>query len=152
MKIGIGNDHVAVNYKKQIQSYIEETYGYKVINYGTDSTERFNYPVSGKKVAEAVVKGEVDLGILICGTGVGIGISANKINGIRCVTCSEPYTAKLSRQHNDTNILSFGSRVIGIELAKMIVDEWLNAEYEGGRHQKRLDLISDIEKDNGLEE
>lgn len=145
MKIGIGNDHVAVDYKKAIQSYIEDKYGYDVINYGTDSTERFDYPKAGKAVAEAVASGVVDKGILICGTGVGIGISANKVKGIRCVTCSEPYSARLSRQHNDTNILSFGARVVGIELAKMIVDEWLAAEYEGGRHQVRLDMIKALE-------
>ncbi|MCK1220666.1 ribose 5-phosphate isomerase B [Streptococcus uberis] len=147
MIIGIGNDHVAVEYKQQIKLYIEETYGYEVKDFGTNSTERFNYPISGKLVSEAVVNGIVDRGILICGTGVGIGISANKISGIRCVTCSEPYTAKLSRKHNNTNVLSFGSRVIGIELAKMIVDEWLLAEYEGGRHQERLDLITEIEQE-----
>lgn len=148
MKIAIGNDHVAVDYKNQIMEYIQDKYGYEVINYGTDSVERYNYPEAGKKVAEAVSSGKVDRGILICGTGVGIGISANKVKGIRCVTCSEPYSARLSRQHNDTNVLSFGARVIGIELAKMIVDEWLTAEYEGGRHQVRLDMISDIEKEN----
>lgn len=145
MKIGIGNDHVAVEYKQTIKSYIEEKYGYEVINYGTNSTERFNYPESGKAVAKAVVSGEVDKGILICGTGVGIGISANKVKGIRCVTCSEPYSARLSRQHNDTNVLSFGARVVGIELAKMIVDEWLATDYERGRHQIRLDMIAEIE-------
>ena len=144
MKIGIGNDHVAVEYKEIISEYIKEKYGYEVINYGTDSSERFNYPISGEKVAHAVISKEVDKGILICGTGVGIGISANKVNGIRCVTCSEPYTAKLSREHNNTNILSFGARVVGIELAKMIVDAWLTTEYEGGRHQVRLDMISEI--------
>lgn len=148
MKIAIGNDHVAVDYKNQIMEYIQDKYGYEVINYGTDSVERYNYPEAGKKVAEAVSSGKVDRGILICGTGVGIGISANKVKGIRCVTCSEPYSARLSRQHNDTNVLSFGARVVGIELAKMIVDEWLTAEYEGGRHQVRLDMISDIEKEN----
>ncbi len=148
MKIAIGNDHVAVDYKNQIMEYIQDKYGYEVINYGTDSVERYNYPEAGKKVAEAVSSGKVDRGILICGTGVGIGISANKVKGIRCVTCSEPYSARLSRQHNDTNVLSFGARVIGVELAKMIVDEWLTAEYEGGRHQVRLDMISDIEKEN----
>lgn len=148
MKIAIGNDHVAVDYKNQIMEYIQDKFGYEVINYGTDSVERYNYPEAGKKVAKAVSSGKVDKGILICGTGVGIGISANKVKGIRCVTCSEPYSAKLSRQHNDTNVLSFGARVVGIELANMIVEEWLTAEYEGGRHQVRLDMISDIEKEN----
>lgn len=146
MIIGIGNDHVAVTYKNEIQKYIQEKYGYEIINYGTDSTERFDYPVSGEAVANAVVNGEVDRGILICGTGVGISLSANKVNGIRAVVCSEPYTARLSRSHNDTNILAFGSRVIGIETAKMIVDEWLHTNFEGDRHQKRIDMIKEIEK------
>ena len=97
----------------------------------------------------AVKNQEVDLGILICGTGVGISLAANKVNGIRAVVCSEPYTAKLSREHNNTNILAFGARVIGIEMAKMIVDSWLDAEFMGGRHQIRVDMIGDIEKRNG---
>ena len=146
MKIGIGNDHVAVEYKKEIKKYIEEKYGYEVVNYGTNSTERFNYPVSGEAVANAVVNGEVDKGIVICGTGVGISLAANKVNGIRCVTCSEPYSALLSRQHNNTNMLAFGARVVGIELAKMIVDAWLSGEYEGGRHQVRIDMLKEIEE------
>lgn len=148
MKIGIGNDHVAVEMKQEISAYLEGK-GYEIVNYGTDSTERFHYPVSGEAVANAVVSKEVDLGILICGTGVGISLSANKVNGIRAVVCSEPYTAKLSRQHNNTNIVAFGSRVIGIETAKMIVDEWLHAEFEGGRHQRRINMIADIEKRQG---
>ncbi len=145
MKIGIGNDHVAVEYKNQIKEYIESKYGYEVINYGTDSSERFDYPISGERVANALISGEIDKGILICGTGVGISLSANKVNGIRAVVCSEPYTAALSRSHNNTNILAFGSRVVGIEAAKMIVDSWLTTEYEGGRHQRRLDMITAIE-------
>ena len=146
LKIGIGCDHGAVDMKNQIMSYIEEKYGYEVINFGTDSTQRFDYPISGEKVANAVVQGKVDKGIAICGTGVGISLAANKVNGIRCVTCSEPYSALLSRQHNNTNMLAFGARVVGIELAKMIVDAWLEGEYEGGRHQKRIDMIAEIEK------
>ena len=146
MKIGIGNDHVAVEYKNVIREYIEAKYGYEVIYDGTDSSERFNYPVSGEAVANAVVNGEVDKGIVICGTGVGISLAANKVNGIRCVTCSEPYSAKLSREHNNTNMLAFGARVVGIELAKMIVDAWLTGEYEGGRHQVRIDMLKEIEE------
>lgn len=145
MRIGIGNDHVAVEYKQTIKNYIEDKYGYEVINYGTDSKERFHYPISGEAVANAVVLGEVDKGIVICGTGVGISLAANKVNGIRCVTCSEPYSAKLSREHNNTNMLAFGARVVGIELAKMIVDAWLTGEFEGGRHQKRIDMLKEIE-------
>lgn len=145
MIIAIGNDHTSVEYKNEISKYIEEKYHYEVVNYGTDSTERFHYPKSGKAVADAVASGQADKGIVICGTGIGIGITANKVKGIRCAICSEPYSAKLSREHNNTNVLAFGSRVVGLELAKMIVDEWLNAEYEGGRHQKRLDMIANIE-------
>ena len=145
MKIGIGNDHAAEDMKNEISEYLKEK-GYEVVNYGTDSNESCDYPVYGEKVGEAVAHGDVDLGILICGTGVGISLAANKVEGIRAVVCSEPYTAKLSRQHNNTNILAFGARVIGIETAKMIVDEWLNAEFMGGKHERRVNMLMDIEK------
>lgn len=148
-KLAIGNDHVAVEMKKELVAYLEEK-GYEIIDVGTQSSERFNYPISGYKVARLVADGVVDGGILICGTGVGISLSANKVHGIRCAVCSEPYTAKLSRQHNNSNIVAFGARVIGIETAKMIVDEWLNAEYEGGRHQIRVDMITEIEQTQAL--
>ena len=143
MKIGIGNDHVAVEMKDIITEHLKAK-GYEVVNYGTDSSERFDYPISGYKVGKAVASGEVDLGVLICGTGVGISLAANKVPGVRAVVCSEPYSAKLSREHNNTNIVAFGARVIGPELAKMIVDEWLDAEFEGGRHQRRIDMIAEI--------
>ena len=148
MKIGIGNDHAALEMKNQVMEYLEQK-GYEVINYGTNTPESCNYPEFGEKVGRAVVSGEVDCGILICGTGVGISLAANKVKGVRAVVCSEPYSAKLSKQHNNTNILAFGARVVGIELAKMIIDEWLGAEFEGGRHQTRVDMIMAIEnKDN----
>ena len=149
MKIAIGNDHVAIDMKNEIMKYLQEK-GIEVINVGTDSPERFNYPISGYKGAKMVAAGEADLGVLICGTGVGISLSANKVKGIRACVCSDPYTAKLSKQHNNTNIIAFGARVIGIETARMIVDEWLNAEYEGGRHQIRIDMISEIEETGRL--
>ena len=145
MKIAIGNDHVAVEMKEHITKYLEEK-GHEIVNCGTDSSERTDYPIYGKKVAELVAGGECERGILICGTGVGISLAANKVHGIRAVVCSEPYSAKLSRQHNNANIVAFGARVIGIATAEMIVDEFLNAEYEGGRHQKRIDMIAAIEK------
>ena len=148
MKIGIGNDHAALEMKNQVMEYLKEK-GYEVINYGTNTPESCNYPEFGEKVGRAVVSGEVDCGILICGTGVGISLAANKVKGVRAVVCSEPYSAKLSKQHNNTNILAFGARVVGIELAKMIIDEWIGAEFEGGRHQTRVDMIMAIEnKDN----
>lgn len=144
IKIGIGNDHVAIDMKNGIVEFLEEK-GYEVVNFGADSPERTDYPKYSELVANAVVNKEVDYGILICGTGVGITIAANKVNGIRAVVCSEPYSARLSKQHNNTNILGFGARVVGIELAKMIVEEWLNAEYEAERHAKRVEMIADIE-------
>lgn len=144
MRIGIGNDHAAVEMKQQIVAFLEEL-GHEVVNYGTDTNASCDYPVYAEKVGRAVVDGEVERGILICGTGVGISIAANKVKGVRAVVCSEPYSAKLSKQHNNTNVLAFGARVIGIELAKMIVEEWLNTEFEGDRHQRRVDMITDIE-------
>ena len=105
-----------------------------------------NEIIYGEAVARTVVDGEADLGILICGTGVGISLAANKVKGIRACVCSEPYTAKLSREHNNSNILAFGARVVGSELAKMIVDSWLSASFAGGRHQKRIDMIHAIEE------
>lgn len=144
MKIAIGNDHVAVDMKNEIVAFLKEK-GHEVVNYGTDSSDSTDYPIYGEKVANAVVNKEAECGILICGTGVGISIAANKVKGIRAVVCSEPYSAKLSKQHNNTNILAFGARVIGIELAKMIVEEWLDAEFLGDRHQKRVELLTNIE-------
>lgn len=151
MKLAIGNDHVAVEMKQEIKEYLESL-GHEVIDVGTNSHERFNYPISGFKVAKMVQSGEVERGILICGTGVGISLAANKVHGIRACVCSEPYTAKLSRQHNNSNIVAFGARVIGIETAKMIVDEWLAAEYEGGRHQTRIDMLKEIEETQHLQQ
>lgn len=146
MKIGIGNDHSAVEMKNEIVEFLEEK-GYEAVNYGTDLKESCHYPEYGRKVAEGVAAGDIDLGILICGTGVGISLAANKVKGIRAVVCSEPYSAKLSRQHNNTNVLAFGARVIGIEMAKMIIEEWLNAEFMGGRHQERVNMIMAIENE-----
>ena len=142
MIIGIGNDHVAVQMKGEITQYLKEL-GHEVVDFGTDSTTRSDYPVYAKKVAAAIRNEEVELGILICGSGVGISIAANKEKGIRAVVCSEPYSAKLSREHNNSNVLAFGARVIGIELAKMIVTEWLAASFQGDRHQNRVDMLED---------
>lgn len=145
MKIAIGNDHAAVEMKQEIKAYLESQ-GHEVINFGTDTHDSCDYPEFGEKVGRAVASGEADYGIAICGTGIGIGIAAGKVKGVRVCTCSEPYSARLSRMHNNTNVLSFGARVVGVEMAKMIVDEWLNNEYEGGRHQRRVDLLMEIEK------
>ena len=144
MKIAIGNDHPAVEMKNETKAFLESK-GYEVIAEGTNTTESCDYPIYGEKVGRAVVDGEADLGIAICGTGLGISLAANKVKGVRACVCSEPYTARMSRQHNNCNVLCFGARVIGIELAKMIVEEWLNTPFEGGRHQRRVDMIMDIE-------
>lgn len=147
MKIGIANDHTALEMKKDIIAYLE-CKGHEIVDYGTDSTESTDYPIWGEKVANAVASGEVEKGIAICGTGLGISLACNKVNGIRACVCSEPYTARYSRLHNNCNIICFGARVIGIEMAKMIVDEFFETEFEGGRHQRRVDMIMDIETRN----
>lgn len=144
MKIAIGNDHTALEMKQQIAQYLQEL-GHEVINLGTDSAQRCDYPVYGEKVARAVAQGKADLGIAICGTGVGISLAANRVRGIRAVVCSEPYSAALSRAHNNTNVLAFGARVVGTELAKLIVKSWLEAEFEGGRHARRVQMLDEIE-------
>lgn len=149
MKLAIGNDHVAVDMKLEIKQFLEEK-GIEVIDVGTNQRESFHYPISGYRVARMVADGEVDGGVLICGTGVGISLAANKVKGIRACVCSDPYTAKLSKQHNNTNIIAFGARVIGVELAKMIVEEWVNAEFLGDRHQIRVDMITEIEQTQHL--
>ena len=145
MKIGIGNDHSALELKAEIVEFLKVK-GHEVVDYGTYTTDSCDYPVYGEKVARAVVAGEVEKGILICGTGLGISLAANKVKGIRAAVCSEPFTAKMARVHNNCNILAFGARVVGAELAKMIVETWLDAEFEGGRHQRRVDLITAIEE------
>ena len=149
MKIGIGNDHTALELKAEIIEFLKEN-GHEVVDYGTKEAGSCDYPVYGEIVARAVVAGEVERGILICGTGLGISLAANKVKGIRAAVCSEPYTAKMSRAHNDCQVLAFGARIVGAELAKMIVDVWLNTEFEGGRHQRRVDMINAVEAESKL--
>ena len=147
MKIGIGNDHAAVEMKMQIREYLESL-GHEVVNYGVDTTERCNYPEIGEKVGRAVAAGEVECAVLICGTGVGISIAANKVHGVRAAVCSDITTAHLVKEHNNANIIAFGARIVGIETAKDIVKAYLDAKFLGGRHQIRVDMISDIETRN----
>jgi ribose 5-phosphate isomerase B len=147
MKIAMGNDHSAVEMKDTIKAYVESK-GYEVIDFGTNSTASCDYPEFGEKVGRAVADGEADYGIAICGTGIGIGIAAGKVKGVRVCTCSEPYSARMSRRHNNTNVLTFGARVVGVEMAKMIVDEWLDNQYEGERHARRVGMLADIESRN----
>ena len=146
MKIAIGNDHTALELKKIIVDFLLEK-KHEIMDYGTNSNISSDYPTYGEMVGKAVVAGEADCGIIICGTGLGISLAANKVKGVRAAVCSEPFTAKMSRAHNDCNILAFGARVIGPEMAKMIVEIWLNTDFEaGGRHQHRVDMIKDIEE------
>lgn len=149
MHIGIGNDHVAVDMKLLIKAYLESK-GHTVTDFGTDSREPANYPIYGARVAKAVAAKKVDCGIVICGTGIGIGLAANRVPGIRCAICSDPYSARMAKAHNNCNMLAFGARVVGIEVAKMLVDEWLNATYEE-RHQVRLDLLEKLAKGEEIE-
>jgi ribose 5-phosphate isomerase B len=145
MKIAIGNDHAAVEMKNEIKAYLESK-GHEVINFGTDTSDSCDYPVYGQKVAEAVASGQAEEGVLICGTGIGISLAANKVSGIRAAVCSEPVSARLAKQHNDANIIAFGARIVGLEEAKAIVDAFFDAEFEGGRHQRRIDLITAVEE------
>jgi ribose 5-phosphate isomerase B len=144
MKIAIGSDHTAYEFKEQIKKHLMKR-GYQLTDFGTHSVERVDYTDYGFAIGETVAEGGHDCGIICCGTGIGISIAANKVKGIRCVVCSEPYSAKLSREHNNTNVLSLGSRVVGIELGKMIIDEWLNTAFEGGRHTGRIEKITKYE-------
>jgi ribose 5-phosphate isomerase B len=145
-KIAIGSDHVGYDLKEDVRAYLSEL-GVECEDFGAYSRERTDYPLFARQVARYVASGKADLGILICGTGVGMAIAANKIRGIRAVSCSEPYSAALSRQHNDTNVLAFGARVVGTGLARMIVEAWLKASFEGGRHARRVELIKQIESE-----
>lgn len=145
MKIAIGNDHAATELKMEIMEYVKEL-GHEVINFGTDGHESCNYPEFGEKVGHAVVSGEADCGILICGTGVGISMAANKVKGVRCGVCSDTTTAHLIKEHNNANIIAFGARIVGSELAKDIVKAYLEAEFLGGRHAQRVAMISEIEE------
>lgn len=143
--IALASDHVGIELKEEIMKHLDEL-GLEYKDFGTYDRERCNYPEYAYQAAVAVANGQCKRGILCCGTGVGISIAANKVKGIRCVVCSDVYSALLSRQHNDTNMLSLGARVVGKDLALMIVDHWLNGEYEGGRHQTRVDQIAQIEE------
>lgn len=144
MKLGIGSDHAAYQMKRMIKEYLEEL-GHEVVDYGCYSEESCNYPEYGEAVGRAVASAEVEAGVLICGTGIGISMAANKVHGVRAAACSDPVTARLTKEHNNANIIAFGERIVGIETAKAICKAWLDAEFQGGRHQTRVDMIMDIE-------
>ncbi|MDR1000511.1 MAG: ribose 5-phosphate isomerase B [Clostridiales bacterium] len=146
MHIVIGSDCAAVDMKREIIDHLI------ALGHTVDDVSADEYPVAGFAAARRVAAGDADLGVIMCGTGVGISLAANKVKGIRAVVCSEPYTARLSREHNNANMLAFGARVIGVELAKTIVDAWLGAEFagEGTRHAARVDMITKIEETGAL--
>lgn len=145
--LAIGSDHGGYELKCEIIKYFDKK-GISYIDFGTNCLDSCDYPVYAKKVAKAVVSGECEKGILICGTGIGISIAANKINGVRAAVCSDYFSAKYTRLHNDANILCLGGRVVGAGLAIELVDVFLNTEYEGGeRHGRRLELIREIEEE-----
>ncbi len=147
MKLAIGSDHAGLPLKTALKPYLES----RIIPYedfGTDTTESVDYPRIAEKICKAILSGQFDRGILICGTGIGMSITANKFPGIRAAAVSEPFSAILSRRHNNTNVLCMGARVVGVGLATLITEGWLNASFEGDRHQRRIDIISRIEQRN----
>ena len=141
-RIIIGCDHGGLNLKNKVVEHLKEI-GYEVEDVGTYTPESVDYPIYAKKVAHAVADGKYEKGIIICGTGIGVSIVANKVKGIRASLCGDTFSAKATRQHNNSNILCMGERVIGAGLALDIVDTWLTTEYEGGRHQRRIDMMED---------
>lgn len=142
--IGIGNDHAGTEVKAAIVEHFKEN-GIEYKDYGCMSGEKCDYPQKAKEVCNDIVNKTLDKAILVCGTGIGISIAANKVKGIRAACCSDYYSAKLTRQHNDANVLCMGGRVVGEGLACELVDIFLKTEFEGGRHQRRVDMITDIE-------
>lgn len=145
MKIAVGSDHGGFLLKDEIMKLLKEK-NIDYTDFGCFTTESVDYPDIGQAVGEAVAKGEYDRGIICCGTGIGISISANKVPGVRAALCGDCFSAKASREHNDANVLALGERVLGVELAKMIVDIWLNSEFLGGRHGRRVEKIAKIEQ------
>ena len=148
MKIGLGSDHGGYNLKEEIKKHLQSK-GIECVDFGTENgVDSVDYPIYGEKVAKAVVSKDVDYGILCCGTGIGISLAANKVKGIRCAVVSDTFSAKMSKAHNNANMLSLGERVIGKGSALEIVDAWINTEFEGERHLRRVNMLNDIEQKN----
>jgi ribose 5-phosphate isomerase B len=145
MRVGIGADFVGYRLKEGLKPLLERR-GLEVIDYGTDSEASCDYPEYAKRVAEGVAEGECDLGILICGTGIGMSIAANKVPGVRCALCHDIFTARLARRHNDANLLAFGANIVSLPHAEQLVEAWLEATYEQGRHAPRLQMIAEMEQ------
>ena len=148
--IAIGCDHAGIDLKPHVIAVLEEL-GLPYRDFGTNSHDSVDYPVYGELAARAVASGECELGIIMCGTGVGIGIAANKVHGVRCVICSEPYSALMSREHNNANMLALGARVVGSEVAKLIVRTWLTASFNGDRHARRINQIMTLDEGGTLQ-
>ncbi|MGN0823488.1 MAG: ribose 5-phosphate isomerase B [Candidatus Coproplasma sp.] len=148
MKIALACDHGGLNLKKAIIAYLTEN-GYEYVDFGTNSLDSCDYPDFALPAAEAVASGECDKGILVCSTGIGVSIVANKVPGVRCAHCHDAYCAKFTRLHNDANVLAMGEKVVGVGYALQIVETFLTTEFEGGRHQRRVDKITAIEQKYG---
>lgn len=147
MKIAVGCDHGGLEHKNAIAEHLKSE-GFEVKDFGIYENKSVDYPEIALKVANSIKNGENELGILVCGTGIGMSLAANKVNGIRAAACSEHFSAKYTRLHNNSNILCLGGRVIGIGTALELCDIFVNTEFEGGRHQRRIDMITEIEKSN----
>jgi ribose 5-phosphate isomerase B len=144
MKIAIGSDHGGFELKEFVKSFLINK-EYEIVDFGTNSEESVDYPDIAKNLCKDLLKGKFDRGILICGTGIGMSITANRFKGVRATLANDLFSAIMSRKHNDSNVLVMGGRVIGKEVAKEIVKAWLTEKYEGGRHQRRLDKIDRVE-------
>ena len=143
MVIAVASDHGGFELKNKVREHLKER-GIKVVDLGTDSEESVDYPIYGKACAEAVASGKADLGVVCCGTGIGISIAANKVKGIRCGLCTSVEMAELTKKHNNANMIALGGRTTDPELAMKIVDKWLDTEFEGGRHQRRVDMLDEM--------
>lgn len=150
MRIAFGNDHAALDMKKEIIALVQAM-GHEVVDFGTFTNESCDYPLYAYRAAQAVQSKDCDLGIVLCGTGIGVSLAANKVRGIRCALAGDPFSAAMARRHNNANMLAMGARVIGPELAKVIARAFLETEFEGGRHARRVDLISAIERGDSPE-
>ena len=144
MRIAIGGDHAAESFKEELKQHVGKM-GHDIVDYGAFPTDPPDYPIVAERAALAVSHGECDCGLLFCGTGQGMMLTANKVRGIRCAVCSDCYSASMVRAHNDANMMALGARVLGVELAKMIVDVFLNTPFEGGRHARRVNLMMGVE-------
>jgi ribose 5-phosphate isomerase B len=144
-RIAVGADHAGYALKEELKRFLQKK-GVEVVDVGTDSTESVDYPEFAGKVAQKVASGQVEQGLLCCGTGIGMSIAANKYSGVRAAAVVEPASARLAREHNDANVLCLGGRIVGIELARQILETWLGAKFQGGRHQRRLDLILKLDQ------